>query len=148
MSWKPIKEYIDYRFKPRKGNESDRALFDAWAKGKDIVRWTPGPGELIDLPRFLRTGHRYYRKQTRWGRERFELPPEIDHAVAFKSRTGKCWLTYQPYQCADALRPQVEEWAARHGLRALVYDKNCSWYYPGGTCLVVIEVPDAEKDQT
>lgn len=143
MSWRPIKEYLAYRFKPHKGNASDRALFDAWARGKDIVRFSRTVYHA-DWLRYLKSG-RYAIVPHGVSSE---APPEIDHEVIFKGRDGKCWLTYQPYREPEKLCPLVEEWAVRHGLRALVYGKDSSWYYPGGTCLVVIEVSDAEKDQT
>lgn len=134
MSWRPIQEYINYRFAPYRGSQSSRALFDEWAADKDIVRFSTAMNRA-DWPRILQTGRRtelpYDMPQ--------DDPPEIDHAAVFKSRTGKCWLTYQPYSVADALRPLVLAWARTHGLRAAVYDKDRSWYNPGGTCLVVVE---------
>lgn len=140
MGWKPIQVYRESRFARRDGNNSDRTLFDGWAKGKDIVRWTDGPNDLIDLPKFLRTGRRVYVR----GYGRQEMPPRVDHAVTFKSRMGKCWMTYQPYVRAQDMRPLVRAWALHQGLKATVYDEDRSWYYPGATCLVVIEVPDDE----
>ena len=137
MSWKPIDEYTEYRFREDKYNQSERRLFDEWAKGKEIVSWNYGPNERTDLAACLRTGIR------RCGKSLHALPPKIDHAVFFKSRSGKCWLTYQPYINAEELRPEVSGWAERNGFRAVVLDADRSWYYPGATCLVVVDVNEA-----
>lgn len=139
MSWRTIESYMEYGLRASK---SDKRLFDEWAEGKDIVRWTYGPNELVDLPRFLRTGRRCYVPGAFRKGFRTELPPRMDHVAMFKSRTGKCWLTYQPYQNPDDLRLIVDDWAERHGLHAVVYGKDKSWYYPGNACLVVIDAPE------
>lgn len=44
---------------------------------------------------------------------------------------------------AEELRPEVSDWAERKGLRAVVLDVDRSWYYPGATCLVVVDVNEA-----
>ncbi|MCQ5129118.1 hypothetical protein NE562_05555 [Butyricicoccus faecihominis] len=142
MSWRPIETYLEFGFRTGGKDKSDKRLFDEWVQDKDIVRWTYGPNELVDLPRYLRTGHRYYVPGAFSRGARYELPPRMDHATMFKSRSGKCWLTYQPYYDAADTRLLVDDWAERHGLRAVVYEKDESWYYPGSTCLVVIDAPD------
>jgi len=69
-------------------------------------------------------------------------PPYLDHKQYFKnSSTGLCCLTYNPYQYADEIRAEVEQWALANGLEAEVYDAAHSWYYPGNTCFVVIHIP-------
>lgn len=147
MSWRPIKEYLDACFRTGGKDKSDKDLFGEWAEGKGIVRRSCGPSELVDLPRYLRTGRRYYVPGAFSRGARGELPPRMDHAAMFKSRSGKCWLTYQPYYDAADTRLLVEDWAERHGLRAVVYEKDESWYYPGHSCLVVIDAPDEQPHE-
>lgn len=72
------------------------------------------------------------------------MPPHIDHAAASKAADGKYRLTYQPYQDPDVICGEVEAWAKKKGLKVTVYGKECSWYYPGHTCLVVVEACDGE----
>lgn len=69
-------------------------------------------------------------------------PPHLDHSKLFKSsKTGVCCLTYNPYESAESIRSEIEQWAINNDLEAEIYDSAYSWYYPHHTCFVVIHLP-------
>lgn len=121
-NWMSIQSYKDYRFKKRKYNESDAALFDEWAKDKNIVRCSYKWDIFADWHRYLTTG-KYHRLPNH---SRSDIPPHIDHTAIFKNADGKCWLTYQPYGDPEQIEPEVQAWAKERGLHTEVYGANKS----------------------
>lgn len=144
--WESISCYEKFYFGKSPGQRnamSDLSLFKSWAEGKGITRYTPA-GSGGNWHQELQTGRRRYARYR-------DDPPYLDHGYFFKnphySMDGnpprlKTWLAYQPYQRAEDIRAEVWDWAVGHGLRAAVYSADKSWYYPGATCLVVIDIPD------
>lgn len=142
MNWKPIRQYRDRHF--REDEREGLRLFDRWAEstvrsdGKGLTRYTAGVSGL-DWPRILLTG------RLAWLAGIPDDPPELEHAVLFRSHDGRCWLTYQPYALPEDVRDRVKGWAKEHGLAAEVYPPSASWYFPGDTCLVVITRKEKEN---
>ena len=129
MRWHKVSDYRGYL---DRRTASDAKRLDAWLEktGADLYTYE----SPIDLTRYLQgewRGCRHYNP---------ERPPCTDHARLFKnSKTGKAWFVSQPYDSPQEAMRQVLPWAKEKGLRATVYSPNASWYYPGSTCLIIIE---------
>mgnify|MGYP001014085400 CR=1 FL=1 len=101
----------------------------------------PGP---FNWKRLFETGRCYF--ESSWGANLREIYPVwMDHARVFKNaETGVVCLVAQPYAASlKSLAEQVIPWAHRHGLDASIFTPEHSWYYPGGTFLVVVYRPFA-----
>lgn len=143
--WEPIRNYEkdDFgKFAGQKNAMSSLPLFKAWAAGKGITRFRHA-NAASDWRRELQTGRSHYTPCA-------VDPPYLDHSFYFKnprftendeSPHTKIWLAYHPYRNAEDIQNEVQNWAVAHGLRAVVYDASKSWYYPGATCLVVVDLP-------
>lgn len=95
------------------------------------------PGDQ-DYARYLKTG----RSLCGYPHVFTSVPPYMDHARSFKNTaSGVICLAYQPYRMPSEIEMEVNNWADKRGLIADIYDKRFSWYYPGGTCLVIIHLP-------
>lgn len=137
MVWRPIKQYRDsYLWLDE--NRGSPELFDKWAAGKNISRYSTAVSGL-DWERVLYTGRLTYKEPDR------DDPPELDHPVLFKG-SGRVWLVYQPYIAPERIQEPVTAWAEERGLHAEIYDMEASWYYPGNTCLVVISKGELQND--
>lgn len=69
--------------------------------------------------------------------------PFLDHGRYFRGEHGTI-LAYHPYEAWCDVKPVVEEWAGKWGYIAHVLPPNASWYYPGGTCLVIVHRPEIQ----
>lgn len=131
MSWYPIQEYIQNIQRLKYGNTQ---LLLPWLEKHNVIRFSPA-GHGLDWERALKTGRKSL------AREQFRPendPPYLDHGRLLKSRDGRVWLVYHPYEPEDSVRAALLLWAEKHRLNAEVFDAWKSWYYPGETCMAVV----------
>lgn len=131
MSWYAVKDYIK---RIERSSQGDTSLLLPWLEEKGIIKYTLAAGELL-WKRVLTTGRIGYTFNPY--REPYD-PPFLDHGRLFKSRGGKVWLVYHPYEPEENVRPAVLAWAEKHGFKAEVHGASQSWYYPGRTCMVTV----------
>lgn len=153
--WNSIIYYEKTYFGKNK-EKSSLPLFKAWGAGKGITRFMPC-GHGLDWHRTLETGRRTYSHEYYiYHNNSPEAlnPPYLDHGILFKasqteeSEFPKIWLTYHPYypyNRREEVEPVVQSWAAAHGLHATVLDTSQSWYYPGETCTVIVEISEVQN---
>lgn len=121
---------------------SDFGMFRQWAADHGIFYW-----RLISLPLKWTVFNRCGRIESDFGVP-LCYPDEklgrwVDHVRAYRDRRRKVYIISQPYADPDELRPKLESWAERRGLRVDVRGKDESWYYPGETCLIIITAGEA-----
>lgn len=115
---------------------SDLEMHRAFLERNGLERWAFYQPRRDHLRHVLEHGSfpRGYRPVPDGG---YPAPPCVDHARLYRG-DGPAVLVYHPYFAPEQIRGQVEAWAEENGLTAGVYDSAKSWYYPGGTCLVVV----------
>lgn len=127
--------------------------FMSWENIDELGLRFKAPKEFLDANGFTRAT--YYQNQeviekilksgtfssTGVGKPRENIP-HLDHAIIYKNpKTKVCCLVYIPYNDANKIRDEVNQWAESKGLKAEIYEH--SWYNDS-TCLVIISLPSAK----
>lgn len=128
MRWRPVRSYISDYLKPKARSVPE--IFTAWAGARGVTHWMPA-GSMLDTPGILKGGRRLALAGN--------VPPRLDHGAYFKNqRTGAVWLVYHPYCKPGDILEAAEAYARENELVSFVWGEHLSWYYPGGTCMVVM----------
>lgn len=118
---------------------SDGEMHRVFLEANGLTEWAYFSRGGDDLAYILQHG-RFPRGHRRRPANGYPWPPYTDHARLYRG-VGMPMLVYHPYMPPDEIRAEVEAWGLEHGLTAKIYDSAKSWYYPGGTALVVIAAP-------
>lgn len=136
-NWRRVEEFIKYHRTSLRSSSPDKLNEFVELNGFNRVAT---PRDCERLKRVFETG----RIDVGYYDMRPDRPPYQDHAILFKNtKTGLMCMVFHPYRDPETIRSEIEAWAEERELRAEIFEKECSWYYPGHTALVIISLPGA-----